>query len=197
MPRGAAALFSTIVALLLMAGCTPDADDEPTGASRTDETTVSTTPEPDPAFSEGTRPRTGGAAKASDLVLVDVRVAAAEHYDRIVLEFSGTGTPGWVVNYVDEAVLDGSGEVVELDGRASLDIYASDTTWPAPDYYDGPTQITANGDAVTAVHVGGTFEGTTQVIAGIDGAPAPFRVLTLTAPSRLVIDVMHTSNDNG
>ena len=127
-------------------------------------------------------------------MLVDVRVAEAEGFDRIVLEFSGTATPGWVVNYVDDAELEGSGERVALGGSATLDIYASGTTWPAPNYYSGPSQFTPeNGGDVSDVYVGGTFEGYTQVLAGIDGDPVPFRVFALTAPSRLVIDVVDES----
>ena len=139
---------------------------------------------------EDTKRQSGESSDAGHLVLVDVRVADAEDFDRIVLEFSGTGTPGWVVNYVDHAVLDGSGEVVGLGGSAILDIYASGTTWPAPDYYSGPSHLSpGNGGTISDVYVGGTFEGSTQVLAGIDGDPAPFRVFVLTAPSRLVIDV--------
>ena len=45
------------------------------------------------------------------------------------------------------------------------------------------------------MYVGGTFEGYTQVLAGIDGDPVPFRVFTLTDPSRLVVDVVDASAD--
>jgi hypothetical protein len=179
MPRAATALLGTFAALLLPTGCAPDSGNGPTEVSPASE-----------SLPENTRPQSGEGATPSNLVLVDVEVAAAEGLDRIVLEFSGTGTPGWVVNYVDEPVLDGSGEAVDLGGGATLDIYASATTWPAPDYYDGPSQLTPeDGGVITGVHVGGTFEGTTQVLAGIDGGPVPFRVFTLTAPPRLVIDV--------
>jgi len=124
-------------------------------------------------------------------VLMDVRVAEHESFDRIVLEFTGTAIPGWAVNYVDEAVLDGSGGAVTLGGDAILDIYVSGTTWPASDYYNGPRQFAPeNGGDVNDVYVGGTFEGYTQVLAGIDGTPVPFRVFALTDPSRLVIDVV-------
>ena len=131
-----------------------------------------------------------------DLVLTDVRVAAHEGFDRIVLEFTGTGIPGWAANYVDRAVLDGSGDVVALGGGAILDIYASGTTWPGSDYYSGPRQFRPeNGGDVVDVYVGGTFEGSTQVLAGIDGAAVPFRVFALTDPSRLVVDIGDESTD--
>jgi hypothetical protein len=177
MPPRTAALLSAITVLLLPVGCGPSSGDGSTDV-------------------KDTARQSGEGSGASELVLVDVRVAAEEGFDRIVLQFSGTGTPGWVVNYVDEAVLDGSGEPVDLGGRATLDIYASDTTWPAPEYYDGPSRVVPRTSGnVTDLYVGGTFEGTTQVLAGIDSAPAPFRVSTLTAPTRLVIDVMDKSDE--
>ncbi len=204
MRRGVTALVSAIAAILLLAGCATDRSG-PTSGPAIGDTTTSPAPTPEtsttntptngaPAFAENTKRQSRRASGGWDLVLVDVRVAEAEGFDRIVLEFSGTATPGWVVNYVDDAELEGSGERVALGGSATLDIYASGTTWPAPNYYSGPSQFTPeNGGDVSDVYVGGTFEGYTQVLAGIDGDPVPFRVFALTAPSRLVIDVVDES----
>ncbi len=137
-----------------------------------------------------TKDRTVTNKGAWDLVLTDVRVAHHEGFDRIVLELTGTGTPGWSVAYVDEAVLDGSGKVVRLGGESTLDIYASGTTWPAPGYYSGPTRVDpADGGDVRDLYVAGTFEGNTQVLAGIEGGQVPFRAFALTDPPRLVVDV--------
>ncbi len=124
-------------------------------------------------------------------MLVDVRVGEHERFDRIVLEFSGAGAPGWTTRYVDHGVQEGSGDVVDLDGDAVLEVFASGTTWPAPDYYGGPGRIRTSGHdgQVDEVYVGGTFEGYTQVLAGTRGR-VPVRVLTLTGPPRLVVDVM-------
>lgn len=185
MRRGVTVLLRTMAAILLLTGCATGPVDDSEGPAATVETTISP-----PAFAGGTGRQLGEGSGEAGLVLVDVRVAEAEGFDRIVLEFSGTGTPGWVVNYVDDAHLEGSGEIVALRGSATLDIYASDTTWPAPDYYRGPRRLAPeDADGITEVYVGGTFEGYTQVLAGIDGDPARFRVFALTAPSRLVIDV--------
>ena len=118
--------------------------------------------------------------------------ASTTGYDRIVLEFTGHRHPGWTVNYVDEAVLDGSGKVVELGGDAFLDIYASGTTYPESeqDSYSGPRQFQPeSGGDVVDVYVAGTFEGYTQVLAGIEGDRVPFRVFALSDPSRLVVDI--------
>ena len=216
MRLGTTVLLSTAVVVSLLAACGTDGGGDPTSAPATNETTISQEPPSDasttdapttdipaddptdgvPPSPENTAPETAEPSGEGDLVFTDVRVAEHESFDRIVLEFTGTGIPGWTVSYVDEAVLDGSGEAVTLGGDAILDIYASGTTWPAADYDSGPRQFEPeNGGDVSDVHVGGTFEGYTQVLAGIDGDPLPFRVFALTDPSRLVVDVVDGSAD--
>jgi hypothetical protein len=143
-----------------------------------------------PPFPKGTAPAAGNGSGEPDLVLVDVRVAKHVGFDRIVLEFAGTGSPGWQVNYVDEAILDGSGEVVALGGDSTLDVYASGTTYDPTDPYRGRGHLEPpTGSGLEDVYVVGTFEGNTQVLVGTPGDPAPFRVFALTQPARLVIDV--------
>ena len=126
-----------------------------------------------------------------DLVLTDVRVGSHTGYDRIVMEFEGTGAPGWRVRYVQDPRLDGSGERVRLGGTSSLSIVADHTTYPGEDaaYYDGPKRLPGPGGPVTDAYVGGTFEGYTAVFAGVDGAEPPYRVFRLSDPVRLVVDV--------
>ena len=209
--RAAIALLSAAL-VLLAASCGTEDGREPTSAGATTEPTTSQEPSSDapvtetptedptdsgPAFPEGTARQTADSSGKPDLVLTDVRTGQHDGYDRVVLEFSGTGSPGWTVNYVDEAVLDGSGEVVKLAGDAVLDIYASGTTYPGSEdeYYSGPRQFAPeDGGSVGEVHVGGTFEGYTQVLAGIEGDRVPFRVFALTEPSRLVVDVVDSAD---
>jgi hypothetical protein len=213
--RATTVLLSTAAVISLLAACETVGGDptsaaapsettaahEPAPAASTTDTPAADTPRDDstdggPAFPASTARQTAENSGTWDLVLSDVRVGEHESFDRIVLEFTGTGIPGWAASYVDQAVLDGSGEAVTLGGDAVLDIYASGTTWPAADYYRGPRQFEPeNGGDVNDVHVGGTFEGYTQVLAGIDGDPVPFRVFALTDPSRLVIDVVDDSAD--
>ncbi|KRF11287.1 hypothetical protein ASG90_16105 [Nocardioides sp. Soil797] len=161
-------------------------DSDNTGSPGTDNAADSSADELS-GFPQGTRLKMGNGS-GGPLVLTDVRVKEHEGFDRIVLEFSGTGTPGWSVNYVKKAALEGSGETVDLDGDSTLNISASNSTWPADDYYSGPKRL--GGHDVPDVYVGGTFEGYTQMLAGIDGPRAQFRVSTLTQPSRLVVDVV-------
>ncbi len=202
MRRLTTTFLSTAAVAALAAACGNGADPsstepsstEPSSASPTSiSTTTSSEPTGTPAFPEGTADQTAEYSGEWDLVLMDVRVGEHGGYDRVVLEFSGSGTPGWAVGYVDEAVLDGSGEDVTLDGGAVLDIYASGTTYPADDgeAYDGPRQFEpGDGGEVEDIYVGGTFEGYTQVLVGIDDDPVPFRVFALTGPPRLVVDVL-------
>ena len=205
-------LFLSIVIVSLVVAC-GSGGGNPTSTPANSETTTSQeptsaaptpdTPADDPTHGDREFPEDSArqAAKNSGewgLVLMDVRVAEHESFVRIVLEFTGTGTPGWAANYVDEAVLDGSGDAVTLGGDAILDIYASGTTWPGSegDYYSGPRQFEPqNGGDVRDVYVGGTFEGYTQVVVGIDGTPPPFRVFALTEPSRLVVDLVDERAD--
>ena len=200
MRRVTGVLLGAVCLLPLAAGCGADSPapapttDSPTPAPTTD-SPAGTAPVVDPAqdpppFPRGTARQTADSAGEQDLVLTDVRAAAHDGFDRVVLEFSGAGRPGWTVNYVDRAVMDGSGEVVDLAGGTVLDVYASGTTWPAPGYYSGPTRVDpADGGDVRDLYVAGTFEGYTQVLAGIEGGQVPFRAFALTDPPRLVVDV--------
>lgn len=191
-----APLGATAVALLLTA-CTSGSgamtDSSPTSAPTSAPTDGPTTS--GESFPEDTPLQLAENSGEWDLVLTDVRVRDHDGFDRIVLEFTGTGVPGWSVGWVDTARLDGSGEAVALGGDAVLDIYASGTTWPADGSYDGPQQFEpADGGDVDDVYVGGTFEGYTQVLAGIDDTRSPFRVFALTDPPRLVVDVTGTAS---
>ena len=123
-----------------------------------------------------------------DLQLVDVRVGDHDGFDRVVLELSGAATPGWGVAWGDEAVAEGSGHVVPLEGDHVLTISASGTAMPEPGSFEVPARLGPAG-AVAEVQVNGWFEGYTQVFAGVDGDERPFRVFTLTDPPRLVVDI--------
>lgn len=122
-----------------------------------------------------------------------VRVASHDGYDRVVVDFEGTGTPGWMVRYVDEPVADDSGQEVDLDGDAILRIDASGLSTPATEDFD-VAQIasghydTGQADRVQDVYASGIFEGWSGSLVGLD-EQAQFRVFTLTEPTRLVVDI--------
>lgn len=156
-------------------------EDAETDDAATDDPTTTPTPRPQVVRHRG----------EWDLVFHDVRVGRHPGHDRIVLDLEGSGsTPGWSVEYVDRARLEGSGERVPMAGDSVLQVVASGTTWPGEGYYDGPSRVPVeDGGRVREVYVGGTFEGYTQVFVGLDGEPAPFEVFALSDPARLVVDV--------
>lgn len=171
---------------------TAEPTDEPTTDEPTTDQPTDSTPSDDdadgPEFPADTADQVNESFE-SELKLVDVRVAEHPDFDRLVLEFEGDGEPGWRVGYVDEAVRDGSGEPIDLDGDAILHVQAthvmpSDMTG----YYDGPRQFDPDTEVIDDVFVDGSFEGYTAVFLGLDEVEI-FRVFTLTEPSRLVVDV--------
>lgn len=121
------------------------------------------------------------------------RVAHHDGFDRVVLDFEGTGTPGWSVRYVDEPVADDSGIEVDLAGDFILRIDASGLSTPTTEDFDVDQVAsgfygTGQADVVQDVYASGVFEGWSGSLVGLD-TQAPFRVFTLTEPTRLVVDV--------
>jgi hypothetical protein len=186
--------LTTAFALLLLTSCVDAVDEaavppEPGGGStseppRSDLTPADTNAADSP---DGPQIQTGQRSGPYDLELEDVRVVEHEGGDRIVLTFAGDGKPGWVVRYVDEAVVDGSGQVVNLDGDAILQLDLSGTPTQASGT-TRPVHRSLAGDVVD-LHALRAWEGVTQVFLGIDGGRTPFQVSALTTPSRLVLDV--------
>ena len=170
---------------------TPSASpsDSPSQSPSESAESPSPAPAPDgPPFPESTDPQTAEPTGEWDLQLVDVRVGEHDGFDRVVLELSGTATPGWGVAWSDEAIAEGSGDVVPLEGDHVLTISASGTAMPDAGSFEVPARLGPAGD-VAEVQVNGWFEGYTQVFAGVEGDERPFRVFTLTDPPRLVVDI--------
>lgn len=205
MRRGTIRTMLTMAAAAsLLAACGNGGGDDPTTAPTDDATTTAEpTDEPtsDDPTSDAPTDGTDGPpfpAEAADqnnesfeseLKLVEIRVAEHPGFDRLVLEFDGEGEPGWRVGYVESAAREGSGEPIDLDGDAILQVSAthvmpSDMTG----YYDGPQQLDPDTEVIDDVFVDGAFEGYTTVFLGLDEVEV-FRVFVLTEPSRLVVDV--------
>lgn len=209
--RAAGAFLATVAVVVLAGACGSDSDGTTTAPAATG-TTTSTPPTPDatpsespadgpterpPAFPPGTKAQFAPGPNRSPLVFERVDVGAHDGFDRVVLTFSGDSAPGWAVSYVDRAVRDGSGAAVRLDGDTVLDVYASGVRTVMAKPYRGPRRIEpASGGGIAEVYVVGTFEGTTQVLVGLDGDRRPFRVFALTQPARLVVDIADTADDS-
>jgi hypothetical protein len=157
-------------------------------------TATASTGEPTPATTGGTDPVEGAAPAVPPVAtLIDVRYACHEDFDRIVFDFRDN-SPGYVVEYVDPPIVqDGSGEPVEIDGEAFLNVrfnpaQAHDDAGEST--YTGPREITPGLASVSEMEMAGDFEG--YVTWGI-GLPEEldFRVFPLEDPFRVVIDIAH------
>nr|WP_314845198.1 hypothetical protein [Schaalia odontolytica] len=199
--------------LLLLGACAPGA---PTDAPQSAETspsashsptasaTASATPETTPTSEPGldaTKPinadnwmssveglppvRSDDPAKA--LALTGMRAARHEGFARVVLEFSGEGTPGlWRAAWTEEAVEQGRGLPIQVEGEAVLDLVIDGTPMTASEssYPSGTHTRAGDLDVVSD----GTFEDNTHVVIGAPTA-RQFQIGFLSDPVRMVIDI--------
>lgn len=204
---------SAATCLLLLGACAPGA---PTDAPQSAETSpsashsptasaaASATPETTPTSEPGldaTKPinadnwmssveglppvRSDDPAKA--LALTGMRAARHEGFARVVLEFSGEGTPGvWRAAWTEEAVEQGRGLPIQVEGEAVLDLVIDGTPMTASEssYPSGTHTRAGDLDVVSD----GTFEDNTHVVIGAPTA-RQFQIGFLSDPVRMVIDI--------
>ena len=201
---------SAAASLLLLGACAPAS---PTDAPRSAEASPSasspaasasaapeTTPTPEPGLDatkpinadnwmssvEGLPPvRSDNPTKA--LALTGIRAATHEGFTRVVLEFSGEGTPGvWSAAWTDEAVEQGRGLPIQVEGQAVLDLVIDGTPMTTTEnpYPSGTHTRAGDLDVVSD----GTFEDNTHVVIGAPAA-RQFQIGFLSNPVRMVIDI--------
>ena len=148
-----------------------------------------------PGASEAQRSAPGDGTGTA--LLRAVRVGRNPGFERIVFEFAGSSRPGYRVQWVDPPITaDGSGEVVQVDGDAHLEIVmqpASGVDLSAPQLtvvYGGPDRVPVAGQTkvITDLVRTGDFEAVLTWVAGTTDR-VPFRVITLADPTRIAIDL--------
>lgn len=203
--RSLAALAALLPALLLGA-CNGDDDDSPApiqAASATSSPPPGTpgTPAPEPTetpggFSGGTSPVTATPpAGLQQAVLGTIRAAAHEGYDRIVFEFQGAQVPGYTVKLDTKAVNCGSGQDVTSfigggsppDGLLIVDLRPA-AAHDASGQATAVRELEARLGTIKRAFRTCDFEGVVTYAIGLSGEE-PFKVSTLQAPPRLVIDI--------
>lgn len=131
-------------------------------------------------------------ATGTYLGIKDVRIGSHDGADRIVFEFVGEGTPGYWIRYEDMPAQQGSGRPISVAGDNKLSIDVRGTGYPfdfdMDDYPSGPVRPTDTA-AIKEVVGAGTFEGSSQYVAGVDGERRLFRVSLAQNPTRLIIDI--------
>ncbi len=203
---------SAAASLLLLAACVPasptdapqSAEASPSASSPTASATASAAPESTPTSEPGldaTKPinadnwmssveglppvRSDDPAKA--LALTGIRAATHEGFTRVVLEFSGKGTPGVRhAAWTDKAVEQGRGLPIQVEGGAVLDLVIDGTPMTATDtpYSSGTHTRAGDLDIVSD----GSFEDNTHIVIGAPTAHE-FQIGFLSNPVRMVIDI--------
>ena len=137
-----------------------------------------------PAF--GTAPvslaGSGGVGPGNQVTIESVTVGTHVGFDRVVIT-SRNGRPAVTVSYVSQVRQDASGQPISLLGSAFLSVTLRNTTPASPQ----PT-ITPGFPALRQLKGAGDFEAVTSYGIG-QATKAGFRVFTLSAPDRVVIDL--------
>lgn len=155
------------------------------------------TPEPGEIEAAEFKGTAGTTQKKRDYIqpalLKAVRTGKHEFHDRVVFEFEGNALPGYVVEYVDKPVRDcGHGEVVPVGGDGFLMV----TLQPANAHTEAgnPTvqnrQQNPNLAVLKELKLVCDFEAQVQWVLGLE-SPNRYRVMELTNPGRLVVDITH------
>jgi hypothetical protein len=131
--------------------------------------------------------------RASASILRTVHTAAQVGYDRIVFELSGDSPPGYHVEYSDRPARKcGSGDVVPVSGAARLLVRLERVQ--AHDERGNPTIVERERAPALPVlkemKLICDFEGQVEWVLGV-AARNGYRVLELTEPPRLVVDLRH------
>lgn len=150
------------------------------GSLRQDEVPVDgSTAAPDQSFGEGTRKVE---ADKANLTPVAVRAGSYDGYDRVVIEFTGTGTPGWDTALSEgQGISEGSGAMLVMVVKGT----PGTNEWPedlAPTGFFGESA-----GVVRDVYSAGAAEDFSQWTIELS-EPREYSVKTLQNPTRLVVD---------
>lgn len=126
-------------------------------------------------------------------VLIDVREASHDGFDRIVMDFGTGAVPGYHVEYVRLPVTQcGSGEEVELPGTGFLSVRLQPAAAHNEEGQATVSQRDRRFEFPVLLRLVATcdFEADVTWVAALR-TPNPFRVFELESPNRLVIDIRH------
>ncbi|MCY1030450.1 hypothetical protein OV207_03200 [Corallococcus sp. BB11-1] len=127
------------------------------------------------------------------ITMRSVRTGTHAGYDRTVFEFEGPRLPGYQVSYVKTPVQDcGSGDDVPVPGKAALQVRFTLAQLHNEQGQATVAQRTFKPALPSVLELARVcaFEGEVTWVLGTTRR-APFRVLELRDPTRLVLDVQH------
>jgi hypothetical protein len=147
-----------------------------------------------PLFDGMTQPTEVGATIETPAVLVDVRTAVRQGYDRVVFEFADDRIPGYELEFVEQPVRDcASDRRVEVDGSHVLLLRltparASTVEGEQPRPAMQELDRRADHEIVRHIVLSCDHEGEVHWAVGHEG-PGSYRVMELAAPARLLVDL--------
>ncbi|HET9529314.1 MAG TPA: hypothetical protein VFQ92_03110 [Blastocatellia bacterium] len=127
------------------------------------------------------------------VVLTEVRTARHMNFDRVVFEFSGDTLPGYHVEYIDRPVRRcGSGEVVNIagDGWLLVRLVPAQAHTEAGEATVKDRRRVLGYSIVKELESICDFEAHVEWVLGVS-SPNRYRVIELSSPARLVLDVKH------
>jgi hypothetical protein len=125
-------------------------------------------------------------ASGAQAALSSVAAGCHSGYDRFVIRVGSGGKPGYDVRYVSQIIADPSGNPVSLLGTKRLRVIVRNAT-----AHTLPGTLTPGCSNLRQVKKAGDFEGVVSFGLGLR-RKSGFRVFRLTAPARIVIDVVNT-----
>ena len=131
--------------------------------------------------------------KGSELRVIEARIGQHRGFDRLVIELSGHGRPGWSLKTTKQPFADGSGFPVEYSGKTALVVALHYISMPQRlrdgSFYDPPLRGNATGNAIQSVKDQGAFEAVHQYVLGLRDENPRYKINYLQSPPRVVIDV--------
>jgi len=140
-----------------------------------------------PPFSTGPKTATGSGGQSE---LFAIATGCHPTFDRFVVR-ARLATPGYNARYVSKVVADGSGKTVQLLGTKRIRVVIRD----ARAHTSGggsliPSTLTPLCPNLRQAKLAGDFEGVVSFGLGLRRKTG-FRVFRLSAPTRIVVDVLH------
>ena len=130
-------------------------------------------------------------------ILRSVRTASHPEFDRVVFDFGEGRVPGYHIEYIDRPVRQcGSGNTVDVQGDGWLRVRLEPAR--AHEFRDDTlavVTVTERNRALSHPNLRQLvltcdFEAQVEWVLGV-GSPMRYRVMELSAPARLVVDVRH------
>jgi hypothetical protein len=125
--------------------------------------------------------------------LLEMRAARNEGFDRVVFVFQGGRLPPYTIEYVDRPIREcGSGHVADIDGDGWLSVHFTPARAHTDEGQATVTQRNQRHQLPVIRHIRSIcdFEAHLEWVIGT-GSPNRYRVLELSEPARVVVDIRH------